>query len=143
MNFELYVEKYLAFLKRKAYSNLTIDSYRREIDQFTRFLTAYYPRITAPKEVKREIIVDYQDYLGERHTPTGEARAIVAAGRVSGDGEGSPWRVATLADLGMACRLAAISGLVDVVYDNGSSDYSALRCNLSGREDLLTETLLY
>jgi integrase/recombinase XerD len=68
MNFASYGEKYLAFLKRKAYSSLTIDTYRREIDQFTRFLTEYYPRITAPTEVKREVIIDYQDYLGERRT---------------------------------------------------------------------------
>ena len=66
MNFESYTEKYLAFLKRKGYSQLTIDSYRREIKQFLRFLTTFYPRISAPVEVKREIINDYQDYLGER-----------------------------------------------------------------------------
>ena len=68
MNFDSYVEKYLAFLKRKSYSNLTIESYSREIRQFIRFLKEYYPRITAPTEVKREIIVDYQDYLGEKRT---------------------------------------------------------------------------
>jgi len=68
MSFESYIEKYLAFLKRKAYSSLTVDSYSREIRRFIRFLTEYYPRITAPTEVKREIIIDYQDYLSERRT---------------------------------------------------------------------------
>ena len=68
MNFESYAEKYLAFLKRKGYSQLTIDSYHREIRQFLRFLADFYPRIATPVEVKREIITDYQDYLGERRT---------------------------------------------------------------------------
>mgnify|MGYP002725725712 CR=1 FL=1 len=68
MNFESYTEKYLAFLKRKGYSQLTIDSYHREIRQFLRFLADFYPRIVTPVEVKREIITDYQDYLGERRT---------------------------------------------------------------------------
>ena len=71
MKFDSYIEKYVAFLKRRAYSDLTIDSYSREIRQFIRFLTEYYPRITAPTEVKREVIVDYQDYLGERRTRAG------------------------------------------------------------------------
>ncbi len=68
MNFESYTDKYLAFLNRKAYSGLTIDSYSREIRQFILFLMEYYPRITGPTEIKREIIADYQDYLGERRT---------------------------------------------------------------------------
>ena len=68
MTFDSYIEKYVACLKRRAYSDLTIDSYSREIRQFTRFLTEYYPRITGPTKVKREIVLDYQDYLGERRT---------------------------------------------------------------------------
>ena len=68
MNFASYIEKYLAFLKRKGYSQLTIDSYHREIRQFLRFLAAFYPRISTPVEIKREIITDYEDYLGERRT---------------------------------------------------------------------------
>ena len=68
MNFDAYVEKYLAVLKRKGYSSLTIESYSREIRRFIRFLTEYYPRIAEPTEVKREIVVDYQDYLGEWRT---------------------------------------------------------------------------
>ncbi len=68
MNVAWYVEKYLSFLKRKGYSSLTIESYHRAIRQFLRFLNDYYPRIDTPVEVKREIITDYQDYLGEQKT---------------------------------------------------------------------------
>jgi site-specific recombinase XerD len=68
MNFESYTEKYLALLQRKGYSQLTIDSYHREIRQFLRSLTTFYPRIATPVEVKREIVTDYQDYLDERRT---------------------------------------------------------------------------
>ena len=68
MTTEAYVDKYLQFLKRKGYSILTIESYRREIRQFVRFLDEFYPRVASPAEVKREIITDYQDYLGERRT---------------------------------------------------------------------------
>lgn len=69
MSLESYLEKYRAFLKRKGYSSLTIESYGREVRHFCQFLKEYYPRITAPTELKREIITDYQDYLGERRTP--------------------------------------------------------------------------
>jgi integrase/recombinase XerD len=68
MTTEDYVDKYLLSLKRKGYSILTIESYRREIRQFVRFLDEFYPRVTSPAEVKREIVTDYQDYLGERRT---------------------------------------------------------------------------
>ncbi len=63
-----YVEKYVAFLKRKGFSRLTIESYSRKLYHFVHFLAEYYPRITTPTEVQREVIIDYQDYLGERRT---------------------------------------------------------------------------
>jgi integrase/recombinase XerD len=68
MTTEAYVDKYLQFLKRKGYSTLTIESYRREIRQFVQFLREFYPRVASPAEVKREIVTDYQDYLGEKRT---------------------------------------------------------------------------
>ena len=68
MTMESFIDKYLQFLKRKGYSAMTIESYRREIRQFVGFLYKFYPRIRTPAEVKREIIIDYQDYLSERKT---------------------------------------------------------------------------
>ena len=68
MTFETSIETLQAYLTRKGYSELTIDSYRREILHFADFLTTFYPRITSPVDVKREIIIDYQDYLGEQKT---------------------------------------------------------------------------
>ena len=68
MTMESYIDSCLSFLKRKAYSSLTIESYRKELRQFIRFLGEFYPRIATPVEVKREIITDYQDYLGEQRT---------------------------------------------------------------------------
>ena len=68
MTMDSYNDKCLESLRRKGYSSLTIDSYRREIRQFTYFLKSFYPRIVTPNEIKREIVTDYQDYLGERRT---------------------------------------------------------------------------
>ena len=73
MSIETFIDKYLSFLKRKGYSSLTIESYRRETRLFVRFLAEFYPRIAMPTEVKRQIITDYQDYLGEQRTRADKA----------------------------------------------------------------------
>ena len=68
MTFESSIKALQAFLARKGYSELTVDSYKREIRHFADFLAAFYPRVASPVDVKREIIIDYQDFLGERKT---------------------------------------------------------------------------
>ena len=73
MSMESNIDKCLESLKRKGYSSLTIDSYRREIQQFAQFLKSFYPRIVTATEIKREIVTDYQDYLGERRTKADKA----------------------------------------------------------------------
>jgi S1-C subfamily serine protease len=77
------------------------------------------------------------------HEPKAEAKGIVAVGRVAGSGKGSLWRVSTLADLGMACRLAGVSGKLDIVFAKGNKSFSVLQCNISGRDNLITKTLMY
>ena len=66
------IEKYRSSIKRKGYSNQTLSSYERQLRQFGRFLDEFYPRITDVTEVKRDIITDYQDYLGEQTTGGGK-----------------------------------------------------------------------
>ena len=45
MTMESYIDKCLESLKRKGYSNLTIDSYRREMQQFTQFLWTAFDQL--------------------------------------------------------------------------------------------------
>ena len=71
MNLERSKGMFLQHLKRKGYSEETQNTYERQIRLFMGFLTEYYPRIAAPADVRRDIIVDYQDYLGEVQLDTG------------------------------------------------------------------------
>ncbi|MGB5064716.1 MAG: hypothetical protein WBQ37_13305, partial [Candidatus Competibacter sp.] len=67
---------------------------------------------------------------------------IVAAG-LMGNGESpSLWRVATLADLGVALRLAAPSGFLDVVPAEGNGE-RFLRIPLADQPDMVTPTVFY
>ena len=66
------IDKYRGYIKRKGYSEQTLDSYGRQLRQFSRFLDEFYPRIADITEVKRDIITDYQDYLNEQTTDGGK-----------------------------------------------------------------------
>ena len=72
MTFDEYFDAFQSFLKRNGNSEQTQETYKRQISQFFRFLSEYYPRITAPADIKREIVADYQDFLKEQQTESGK-----------------------------------------------------------------------
>ena len=72
MTFDEYSDAFQSFLKRNGNSEQTQETYRRQINQFFRFLSEYYPRITAPSDIKRKTVADYQDFLKEQQTESGK-----------------------------------------------------------------------
>jgi integrase/recombinase XerD len=72
MTFDEYFDAFQSFLKRNGNSEQTQETYKRQISQFFRFLSEYYPRITAPADIKREIVADYHDFLKEQQTESGK-----------------------------------------------------------------------
>ncbi len=67
---------------------------------------------------------------------------IVAAGLIASQDPSSLWRVATLADLGVALRLAAPSGFLDVVpADGGGQQF--LRIQLADDPAVVAQTVFY
>jgi len=71
-----------------------------------------------------------------------EQGVIVAAGVVAGREASSLWRVATLADLGIALRLAAPSGFFDLVPAEGGGE-QFLRLQLADDPSVVAQTLFY
>lgn len=52
------------------------------------------------------------------------------------------WRVGSLADLGLAIRLAARAGRIDLIPENGNGE-SLVRVSIRSRPGTLARTLLY
>lgn len=67
---------------------------------------------------------------------------IVAAGVVASRESASLWRVATLADLGIALRLAAPSGVFDLVPADGNGE-RILRIQLADEPGVVAQTVFY
>ena len=75
MKIDEYLELYRACIKRKGYSEQTLESYERQIQAFFAFLRRYYPRISSPNSMNKRIISDYHDFLCERKTSDGKPLA--------------------------------------------------------------------
>ena len=65
------IAKFHEHLKRTGYSELTRSTYLRNIRGLLTFLKAFYPRIEDVSAVTRDVLIDYQDYLGEQQTDHG------------------------------------------------------------------------
>ena len=72
----------------------------------------------------------------------GNQGVIVAAGVIASRESASLWRVATLADLGIALRLAAPSGVFDLVPADGNGE-RILRIRLADEPEVVAQTLFY
>jgi S1-C subfamily serine protease len=81
---------------------------------------------------------------GHPQRPAGELQ-IVAAGTIGADNENARlYRVRNARDLGVAAKLAAMSGAVDCVYaTKDGAEPGAVRLALSGKPDVTRRTLLY
>jgi hypothetical protein len=70
------------------------------------------------------------------------AQSIVAAGLIVDENNAEVWRVKNLADLGISIRLAALSGVIDLVPDTNEGS-EVQRVRLSGDENVVAETVVY
>jgi integrase/recombinase XerD len=55
-------------LEANGYSPRTVDAYRRHTEVFAGYIQKYYPKISRPNEITREIIEDYQQFIREART---------------------------------------------------------------------------
>ena len=62
-------------LETSGFSPRTVEAYDRHAGEFVLFLKRYYPRVSKPMEVTRDIIADYQQYVRELTTCGGRPLA--------------------------------------------------------------------
>ena len=64
MDFEEQYERFRQSLVRSQYADRTVENYLSQVRKFQAFLQEYYPdRADDPKQITKEIILDYQNYL--------------------------------------------------------------------------------
>ena len=63
MKFQSYYNDLQEYMKKKQFSNRTIESYTLNAKQFFSFLDKFYPRIEKLEKATREILADFQNYL--------------------------------------------------------------------------------
>ena len=75
MSFEKHLESFTAYMEYRTFSPRTIEAYTRHSKEFVTFLESYYPRVTRPNKVTRDIVDDYQRYVRELTTTAGRPLA--------------------------------------------------------------------
>ena len=75
MSFDKHLESFSDYLEQRTFSPRTIEAYSRHAKEFVAFLTEYYPRVTRPNQVTRDIMDDYQHYVRELTTAAGRPLA--------------------------------------------------------------------
>ena len=75
MSFDKHLESFTDYLEQRTYSPRTIEAYTRHAKEFAVFLTEYYPRVSRPNQVTRDIMDDYQHYVRELTTTAGRPLA--------------------------------------------------------------------
>ena len=63
-----HVKTFTEHLEAKSYSPRTVEAYRRHTGEFVGYLEKYYPRISRPNEITREIVDDFQHFIREART---------------------------------------------------------------------------
>ena len=102
------------------------------------------PPVESEKPARK---VDHYRYRDKQHGYGYQEQAsyqgvVVAAGVVASRESPSLWRVATLADLGIALRLAAPSGVFDLVPADGNGE-QILRIQLADEPGVVAQTVFY
>jgi len=75
MSFHTHLESFSDYLEQRTFSPRTIEGYSRHAKEFVAFLTEYYPRVSRPSEVTRDIMDDYPCYVRDLTTTTGRPLA--------------------------------------------------------------------
>lgn len=81
-----------------------------------------------------------RQFLQAMIAPPPRARSLAVAG--AGIAQMEFWRVGSLADLGLAIRLAARTGWIDLIPENGNGE-SLVRVSIPSRTGTLARTLFY
>jgi hypothetical protein len=69
---------------------------------------------------------------------------VLAVGVFDADGHADQlWRTSNLRELGVAIRLTALDGRIDLANKGADDKYNVLRVWLSGEENKLSKSLLY
>ena len=106
----------------------------------------YGPFYKNPEELYRFRGMDYKDTKRgfKRIDRQPDNLLIIAVGAVDEDGDGQLWRAKELAELGIACRLTARTGRLDVAYLSADGkSCRILKCRLSRSGGVETKALLY
>lgn len=72
MTFDETTTQYTEDLKHRGYSPRTIEAHAEHLGKFARFIERFYPRIKTFEAVTRELIEDYQSYVGELKNDRGQ-----------------------------------------------------------------------
>ena len=75
MTVKEHISRFTEHLEAQNFSPRTVEAYTRHAREFTAFLERYYPRVTRPNEVVREIVDDYQRFVREAKTQDGRPPA--------------------------------------------------------------------
>jgi len=68
---------------------------------------------------------------------------LIAAGLANDQGEGTWWKISSLADLGVVCRIASLEGRVDMAIQRNDGSVGVARMNLTTQEGLMNKVLIY
>jgi len=73
MRFEKYFNAFKEHLEERNLAERTVETYCYNTKRFFHFLEKYYPRIKSLEKVTKDIVLDYQKYLGSYKNRKGEA----------------------------------------------------------------------
>ena len=68
MTLHEHINAFTEHLEANSYSPRTVEAYRRHTEVFVGFIQKYYPRISRPNEITREIVDDYQQFIRQART---------------------------------------------------------------------------
>jgi len=69
------ISQFTSHLEAQSFSPRTVEAYTRHAREFAAFLDRYYPRVSKPNEVTREIVDDYQRFVRDSKTRDGRPPA--------------------------------------------------------------------
>jgi len=75
MRLDTHITNFTEHLEAQSFSPRTVEAYTRHAVEFASFLERYYPRVTRPNEVTREIVDDYQRFVRDARTRDGRPPA--------------------------------------------------------------------
>ena len=75
MTLKTHITRFTEHLEAQSFSPRTVEAYSRHASEFAAFLERYYPRVSRPNEVTREIVDDYQRFVRDAKSRDGRPPA--------------------------------------------------------------------